>query len=228
MPRSQDRTKKLLVPAPRVDCTNPDAPAPAPPAPPVVPPAPAPGAPVPKPPTPPPGVPCTTPALTPRKLPPALRAQYVHVGDGQIVAGDRQVKIVFERQPNGILEGQVQLAVANQLIEQRRIREVGLRHAVCRIRAKRIVRCRHVIAHGRVSLSGSGRGQCDQEPCHTSREKVGPPEARSFIASPPRKAADPDWPCRQPSSRRATGWCGSRRLHLLRSVSPERWSFLAD
>src|SRR6266851_3385485 len=44
------------VPAPRVDCTNPDAPAPAPPAPPVVPPAPAPGAPVPKPPTPPPRV----------------------------------------------------------------------------------------------------------------------------------------------------------------------------
>src|ERR1700732_125240 len=59
------------VPTPKVDCTNPDAPAPAPPAPPVVPPAPAPGAPVPKPPTPPPGVPCTTPAFTPRKIPPA-------------------------------------------------------------------------------------------------------------------------------------------------------------
>src|SRR5207245_11078762 len=60
------------VPTPNVDCTRPEAPAPAPPAPAVVPPAPAPGAPVPNPPTPPPGVPCTTPAFTPRKTPPAL------------------------------------------------------------------------------------------------------------------------------------------------------------
>src|SRR5215467_8550890 len=60
------------VPVPRVDCTRPEAPAPAPPAPPVVPPAPAPGAPVPNPPTPPPGVPCTTPVLTPRNDPPAF------------------------------------------------------------------------------------------------------------------------------------------------------------
>ena len=162
------------VPAPRVDCTNPDAPAPAPPAPPVVPPAPAPGAPVPKPPTPPPGVPCTTPAFTPRKLPPAWVRKMSMLAMGKIVARDREVKIVLQRQPDGILERQVQLAVADQLIEQRRIREVGTRHAVCRIRVERIVRCRHVITHGRVGLSGSGRGQCDQEPCHTSREKVGP------------------------------------------------------
>ena len=33
-----------------------------------------------------------------------LGTQYVHLGDGQIVARDRQVKIVLERQPDGILE----------------------------------------------------------------------------------------------------------------------------
>ena len=33
-----------------------------------------------------------------------LSSQYIHVGDRQIVAGNGQVEIVFERQPDGILQ----------------------------------------------------------------------------------------------------------------------------
>ena len=48
-------------------------------------------------------------------------AQYVHVGDGQIVAGNSQVKIVLQRQPNRILEGKIKLSVADQLGRDRYI-----------------------------------------------------------------------------------------------------------
>ncbi len=59
----------------------------------------------PKPPTPPPGVFCTTPLLTPRMAGSRLGAPDVGIGDVQVVAGNGDVEIVFERKRDGIIHG---------------------------------------------------------------------------------------------------------------------------
>ena len=91
-------------------------------------------------------------------------SQYVHVGDRQIVPGDGQVEIVFQRQSDRILERQIQFAVTDQLSQQRRVGEIWLRHLIGRIGTEGIVRCGHVKANRRVCLPGSRSGQCDEEP----------------------------------------------------------------
>ena len=46
-------------------------------------------------------------------------AQHVHLRDGQVVACDHQVEIVFKRQVDGVVQRQVELAVAYERIEAR-------------------------------------------------------------------------------------------------------------
>ena len=46
-----------------------------------------------------------------------LRAQNVHLRDGQVVARDDQVEIVLESEIDGVVQREVELAVAHQRIE---------------------------------------------------------------------------------------------------------------
>ena len=71
---------------------------------------------------------CDAPLGTPGNAPPASRALQVPLRDERIVAADFDVDIVFERQRDGVLRGQVQSAGAHQLLEARRIRETHGRH----------------------------------------------------------------------------------------------------
>ena len=65
-------------------------------------------------------------------------------GDGQVVARDGEIEIVFERQRDGVLQRNVELAVANQLIEPRRIGQSGPGTVVRHIGVERIVRLRQL------------------------------------------------------------------------------------
>ena len=46
-----------------------------------------------------------------------LGAQDVGIGDGQVVARNRQVEIVLQRQSDGILQRNVKLAIAHELLQ---------------------------------------------------------------------------------------------------------------
>ena len=100
-------------------------PAPAPPAPPVVPPAPAPGAPAPKPPTPPPGVFCTIPVLTPRKCrPPGYGGcRYRRWAGCSPRSPDR---IVLQGQIDRVTQRNVELPIANEGWQKRRVSHIRL------------------------------------------------------------------------------------------------------
>ena len=52
-------------------------------------------------------------------------AQNVHLRDGQVIASDNKVEIVFKGKVNGVLKGQVELAVAHQRIKARRVGQAG-------------------------------------------------------------------------------------------------------
>jgi hypothetical protein len=112
------------APMPRVELTRPLVPVPAPPAATVVPPVPEPTVP-PSPPTPPPGVFCTMPVLTPRMLAPDFRPQQVGVGDIQVIAGDVDVEIVLQRERNRVIDGEINLAIAHERVDARRVANFG-------------------------------------------------------------------------------------------------------
>ena len=57
-----------------------------------------------------------------------LGALDVSVGDGQVVARDRQIEIVLQRQINSVLQRDVEFAVANELLQPRRIRKIRFRN----------------------------------------------------------------------------------------------------
>ena len=49
----------------------------------------------------------------------------VSIGNIQVVAGDGDIEIVFERERDGVIHGDVELAVVHELVNARRVREVG-------------------------------------------------------------------------------------------------------
>ena len=59
-----------------------------------------------------------------------LGAQNVGVGNGDVVAGDRQIQIVLEREIDRIFQRQIELSVTNQLVETGRIRQLRLGNRV--------------------------------------------------------------------------------------------------
>ncbi len=59
-----------------------------------------------------------------------LRAKNIRVRDGKVVASDRQIEIVFEREIDGILQRKVEFAVAHELVKTRRIRQRRFRNRV--------------------------------------------------------------------------------------------------
>jgi hypothetical protein len=63
---------------------------------------------VPNPPTPPTGV------YTPENSA-SLGAQNIHVSNRQVITGNRDIEIVFQRKTNCIFQRQIQFAVPNQL-----------------------------------------------------------------------------------------------------------------
>ncbi len=66
----------------------------------------------------PPSVLVTRPVETPRKRWPALVAQDVGIGDVQIDARDGDVVVVLERQRDGVGKAQIDLAVAQQVVQR--------------------------------------------------------------------------------------------------------------
>src|ERR1022692_183121 len=46
----------------------------------------------------------------------SLRSLNIGVGDGQVIAGDGQIEIVLQRQRDRVLQGDVQLAVADEMV----------------------------------------------------------------------------------------------------------------
>jgi len=47
----------------------------------------------------------------------ALGSQHVHIGNRQVITGNRQIQVVLQGQTNRILERQVQLAITDQLVQ---------------------------------------------------------------------------------------------------------------
>ena len=72
-----------------------------------------------------------------------LGAQDIGVGDVQVVARDGDVKIVLERQRDGIVERQVELAVAHQGIDARGVGQVRRRQVPRRVRPDRVGKMRY-------------------------------------------------------------------------------------
>src|SRR5580692_3219986 len=120
VPASCGSKAVIGAPMPSVELTRPLVPLPAPLAATVVPPVPDPTVP-PSPPTPPPGVFCTTPALMPRML-----------------ARDVDIQIVLECQRDSIVDGEINLAVAQERIDPRRVRHPRLRQILILIREQRV------------------------------------------------------------------------------------------
>ena len=162
------------MPAPKVDCTNPDAPAPAPPAPPVVPPAPAPGAPVPKPPTPPPGVPCTTPAFTPRKIPPARVRNMSMLAIGRLYRAMARSRLFSSASRMASLSDKYSLPSRINCPSSGEFVRSGRGTWSAEYALERIVRYRHVKANRRIRLSRSRRGHRDQKPRHSIAREIRP------------------------------------------------------
>ena len=135
---------KLCVPVPSVDCTRPEAPAPAPPAPLVVPPAPAPGAPAAVPADSPPGRVLHHAGVDAAKNSSRFGTKNIGVCDRQVVASDGEIQIIFQRKINRILQRQIEFAIVDHLIQPRRIGQRRLRNFVGRVCIERIVRFRHL------------------------------------------------------------------------------------
>src|ERR1017187_2211834 len=55
-------------------------------------------------------------------------AQNIHLRDGDVVASDDEVEVVFESEVDGIAQGQIELAVLDERIESRRIGQARGRH----------------------------------------------------------------------------------------------------
>jgi len=55
-------------------------------------------------------------------------AQNIHLRDGDVVASDDEVEVVFESEVDGIAQGQIELAVLDERIESRRIGKARGRH----------------------------------------------------------------------------------------------------
>ncbi|PYY12073.1 MAG: hypothetical protein DMG61_17295 [Acidobacteria bacterium] len=53
-----------------------------------------------------------------------FRAQNVGIGDRQVVTGNREVEIVLQSEGNRVGHGEIDLAVANQLVHTRRVRKI--------------------------------------------------------------------------------------------------------
>ena len=132
-----------MVPMPRVDCTRPEAPAPAPPAPPGG----ASGS----------GAGCALAeaahaasggalyhaGVDAAKEAARLGTLDIGVGDGQVVARNRQIEIIFQRQGDRVLQRNVKLAIAHQLVQPGRVGQIRLWHPAGRIGRKRIVGMRN-------------------------------------------------------------------------------------
>src|SRR6202790_4265009 len=136
-------------PLPSVDTTNPPVPVPAPPAPTEVPPCPEPTC-APSPPTPPPGGVCARAPCTPGTERPAggvlhdaaVYAQNggagfgspdVGIGNIQVVTGDRDIEVVFERQGDRVVHRDINFAVVQELVDARRVGHVRRRYAARRV-----------------------------------------------------------------------------------------------
>src|SRR5579863_213119 len=74
----------------------------------------------------------------------SLCAQNVGIGNRQVVAGDGHVQVVLERQVDGIFQRQVKFALANDVVEPRRIHQYGLWNLVRRVRSDRVTGLRHI------------------------------------------------------------------------------------
>ena len=82
-------------------------------------------------------------------------ARVVGFGDGEVIAEVGEIEVVFDRQSDGIVQRNVQLAVADQVLKARRIREVERRRLAGPVGRERIVRVRKV--HVKGTLRNDGR-----------------------------------------------------------------------
>ncbi len=102
-------------------------------------------------------MPDTTPVLTPRTEPPRLGAQHVHLRNGQVIARNHQIEIVFKRQIDGVVQRQIELAVAHQRIEARGVGQAGRRHGLAAIGVEGVARGALQLVEGDVAPDASAR-----------------------------------------------------------------------
>ena len=74
---------------------------------------------------------------------PGSRPQHVGIGNVQRVAGDRHVEIVLESERDGVIQREIQLAIAHQGIDARRVSQAWFRQMPRRVRADWIGKMRH-------------------------------------------------------------------------------------
>src|ERR1700739_2852499 len=77
-------------------------------------------------------------SVDPTKESTSLGTKYICVRDGQVVASDGQIEIVFKREINGILQRKVKLAITHQLLKTGRIRQRRLRDRIGSVCLQRI------------------------------------------------------------------------------------------
>ena len=98
------------------------------------------------------------------------RAQHIGIGDIQVVAGDGNIQVVLERESDGIVQRQVELAVVHELVDARGVGQVRRRQVACRVGADRVGKMRYrlgIIQHWQAAAS---------QACFAARAQRAPPE----------------------------------------------------
>ena len=114
-----------------------------------------------------------------------LRAQYVGIGDVQVVARDGDIEIILQRQSDGVIEREIKLAIVHELIDARRVGQTRGGQMPGLVRPDRVGKMRHrlgIIQHRQGPrfrrILRSGRGGRFLGPAY------GQPEASMFRIKP--------------------------------------------
>src|SRR3984957_10047668 len=81
--------------------------------------------------------------IDPENVSAGFGAQHIGVGNVQIVAGDGDVEIIFQRQSDGVIERKINLAIVHQGINARCVGEIRGNHMPWRVRPNRIRKMRY-------------------------------------------------------------------------------------
>src|SRR5579862_1988805 len=74
----------------------------------------------------------------------SLCAQDVGIRNRDVVSGDGEIEVIFERELDCVFQGEIQLPIAHQLVDARRIRQQGFRHRIGRVGLQGIAGLRHL------------------------------------------------------------------------------------
>ena len=102
---------------------------------------------------------------------PGFGAKNVHISDRQVVARDGDIKVVFERKPDCVLQGKVELSVSNKLVQSHRVLQLRCWRFARGVSAERAMRARHFENGRTIDFGHDGSRRIAGLPKSTRREQ---------------------------------------------------------